>query len=148
MAEAAPMSARCTCNSVRRTARILARTYDAALLKSGMNITQLAVLRAVLRHVDRPLSRLADELAMDRSSLYRALATCEKRGWLRLAAGASGRTRRAALTAKGRRLLRFADPPWATIQHAVLERFGQVQWRAFAAELERLGDCARAVTAK
>jgi DNA-binding MarR family transcriptional regulator len=133
---------------VRRTARILARTYDAALVTSGMNITQLAVMRAVLRHVDRPLSRVADHLAMDRSSLYRALATCEKRGWLRLATGARGRTRTAAVTAKGRRLLRVADPPWANIQHAVVERFGQAQWRALAAELERLGDCARAVTAK
>ena len=148
MPEAAPMSATCTCSSVRRTARILARTYDAALVKSGMNITQLAVMRAALRNADRPLSRLADDLAMDRSSLYRALATCEKRGWLRLAAGATGRTRTAAITAKGRKLLRAADLPWSNIQHAVVERFGPLQWRAFAAELERLGDCARAVTAR
>jgi hypothetical protein len=40
----------CACASVRRAARILARTFDTALMGSGLNITQLAVMRAVQRH--------------------------------------------------------------------------------------------------
>ena len=59
----------CACAIVRRTARLLARTYDGALAGSGMNVTQFAVMRAVERHGNEPLSRVADDLAMERTSL-------------------------------------------------------------------------------
>jgi DNA-binding MarR family transcriptional regulator len=54
---------------LHRTARLLARTYDRALAGSGMNVTQFAVMRAVARHENDPLSRVADDLAMERTSL-------------------------------------------------------------------------------
>ena len=52
------------------SARLLARTYDRAFAGSGMNVTQFAVMRAVERRENEPLSRVADDLAMERTSLY------------------------------------------------------------------------------
>ncbi|HEV7986332.1 MAG TPA: MarR family winged helix-turn-helix transcriptional regulator [Steroidobacteraceae bacterium] len=133
----------CACTSVRKTARVLARTFDSALSDSGLNITQLAVMRAVLRHPHEPLTRVAEDLAMDRTSLYRALAALEKQRWVTLHHGPDARTRTAAITAAGESVLGRAEPGWATTQHALIERFGAAQWQTLVAELRRLADCAR-----
>jgi DNA-binding MarR family transcriptional regulator len=135
----------CACSSVRQAARVLARTFDAALVDAGLNITQLAVMRAVLRHPHEPLTRVAEDLAMDRTSLYRALAALEKQRWVAVRNGPDGRTRTAAVTAAGEAVLARAEPGWATTQRAVVERFGAEQWQALVAELRRLADCAQAV---
>jgi DNA-binding MarR family transcriptional regulator len=135
----------CACASVRKTARVLARTFDMALAESGLNITQLAVMRAVLRHPRQPLTRVAEDLAMDRTSLYRALTALEKQRWVSLQDGADGRTRAASITAAGEGALRRAAPGWARTQHALIERFGAPQWQSLLAELRRLADCAQAL---
>jgi DNA-binding MarR family transcriptional regulator len=127
---------------VRKAARVLARTFDTALADSGLNITQMAVLRAVLRHPHEPLSRVAEDLAMERTSLYRALAAMEKQHWVTMRDGPDGRTRTAVLTRSGEALLARADPGWASTQRALIERFGAGQWQNLVAELRRLADCA------
>jgi DNA-binding MarR family transcriptional regulator len=132
----------CACASVRRAARILARTFDTALTGSGLNITQLAVMRAVQRHPHEPLSRVAEDLAMDRTSLYRALAALQRQSWISLRNGPDGRTRTAAVTPKGEEVLSRAQPGWAGTQRALIERFGAIQWQALTAELQRLAACA------
>jgi DNA-binding MarR family transcriptional regulator len=130
---------------VRKAARVLARTFDSGLTDSGLNITQLAVLRAVLRHPHEPLSRVAEDLAMDRTSLYRALGAMEKQHWVMMRDGPDGRTRTAVLTRAGESVLSRADPGWASTQRALIERFGAAQWQNLVAELRRLADCAEAV---
>jgi DNA-binding phage protein len=64
----------CACTTVRRVSRVLARAFDAALKPSGLNVTQLAVLRAVQRRRGEPLMHVARDLCMDRTSLYRAVS--------------------------------------------------------------------------
>jgi len=130
---------------VRKAARVLARIFDGGLAESGLNITQLAVLRALLRHPHEPLSRVAEDLAMDRTSLYRALAAMEKQHWVMMRDGPDGRTRTAVLTRTGEAVLARADPGWASTQRALIERFGAAQWQNLVAELRRLADCAEAL---
>jgi DNA-binding MarR family transcriptional regulator len=138
----------CACTSLKRVGRILARTYDASLAAAGMNITQLAVLRAVLRHPNEPLTRIAQDLAMDRTSLYRALAAMQKRNWVRLIDGSDARVRTASISKKGRAAMTRADAGWSTTQGAVIERFGRSQWQTLVAELARLADCASAAASR
>jgi DNA-binding MarR family transcriptional regulator len=135
----------CACTSVRKAARVLARTYAAALAPSGMNVTQLAVMRAVLRHPGEPLSRVAADLAMDRTSLYRALGALHEQHWVRLDGGKDNRSRRASITKKGDAVLAQADLGWASTQTAVVDRFGREQWHTFVAELQRLAECATSI---
>jgi DNA-binding MarR family transcriptional regulator len=134
----------CACTTVRRTSRILARVFDAALKPSGLNVTQLAVLRAVERHAGEPLTRVADDLCMDRTSLYRAVAPMQRDGLLTISAGADARSRAAAVTTRGLRVLEAADPAWRRTQTAIIERFGRDQWAALVANLVQLGACAQA----
>jgi DNA-binding MarR family transcriptional regulator len=133
----------CACTTVRRASRILARAFDAALEPAGLNVTQLAVLRAIQRHANEPLARVAEDLCMDRTSLYRAVAPMQREGWLTVVAGADARSRTAEFTAKGLRILKAADPAWGRTQTEIIERFGREKWAALVAELERLAACAR-----
>lgn len=133
----------CACTSVRRVARVLARTYDAALAGTGLNITQFAVMRAVLRHPHEPLSRVSDDLEMDRTSLYRALDLLQRRHWVVLDRGVDRRARSASITDAGVKKLQEVDAVWAVAQRRVVGRFGVPEWKNFVAELRRLSDCAR-----
>jgi DNA-binding MarR family transcriptional regulator len=135
----------CACTTVRRASRVLARVFDTALEPEGLNITQLALLRAVQRHPGEPLMRLAEDLCMDRTSLYRAITPMKRDGWLNISAGADGRSRAAELTRKGLQVLKAADPAWARTQTAIIERFGRAKWLALVGDLERLATCAHDV---
>src|SRR5262249_2942551 len=133
----------CACTTVRRASRVLARAFDAALEPAGLNVTQLAVLRAIQRHPEEPLTRVAEDLCMDRTSLYRAVTTMQREGWLKVTLGADARSRTAGFTANGLRVLGAADRPWGRLQTEIIERFGRDRWAALVAELERLVACAR-----
>jgi len=137
----------CVCTSIRKAARVLARTYDAALASSGMNVTQLAVMRAVLRHPNEPLSRVAEDLAMERTSLYRAIEALTKQRWLTLSEGKDSRSRSASITKSGKLALSQADPGWSKTQGNIVDRFGRTEWQAFVRELQRLIDCTSGVSA-
>ncbi len=134
----------CACTTVRRASRLLARAFDVVLEPTGLNVTQLAVLRAIKRHPNEPLTRVAEDLCMDRTSLYRAVSRMQRDGWLTIAAGADARSRIAEFTTRGRRVFDAAELPWARVQTALIDRFGRDKWMALVSELERLSAIARA----
>jgi DNA-binding MarR family transcriptional regulator len=134
----------CACTTIRRASRILARAFDTALEPAGLNVTQLAVLRAMQRHAGEPLTRVAEDLCMDRTSLYRAIEPMRRDGWVTVSAGADARSRSAGFTARGLKVLKAADPYWGRLQTASIDRFGREKWAALVSELERLSACTRA----
>ena len=87
--------------------------------------------------------RVAEDLNMDRTSLYRAVAPMQRDGWLTISVGADARSRSAEFTTRGLAVLEKADPAWGRTQTAIIERFGRDKWSALVAELARLADCAR-----
>ncbi|MET0620709.1 MAG: MarR family winged helix-turn-helix transcriptional regulator [Thermoanaerobaculia bacterium] len=135
----------CVCTTVRRSSRVLARAFDAALEPARLGVTQLAVLRAIQRHETEALSRAAEDLRMDRTSFYRALAPMRREGWISMVRGPTARSRSATVTAKGRRVLENADPHWTRTQTAIVEKFGRGAWASLVSELERLSACAEGV---
>lgn len=128
----------CACTTVRRAARALTRTYDSVFAPHGMNATQYAVLRAILRHPGEPIVRVADDLVMDRTSLYRALTPLRGRGWVRERAGRDSRSSTVMVTRSGRRAVERAYPDWLELQRAIVRKFGAARWSALAQELRDL----------
>jgi DNA-binding MarR family transcriptional regulator len=135
-------SSPCACTTVKKLSRILGRVYDDRLKPAGINVTQFAVMRCISRHEGQPLARVAEELEMDRTSLYRAIAPMERDGWIKLAAGADARSRSANVTRKGARVLAKAVSNWDQIQEDLIGTFGRAKWNALVTELRRLGECA------
>jgi DNA-binding MarR family transcriptional regulator len=85
---------------------------------------------------------VAEELEMDRSSLYRSLNPMVRDGWVRITGGGDARSRTAVITSKGYRVLRGAHEGWEQAQTRVVERFGRRRWAAFVKEVDRLRQCA------
>ncbi len=130
---------------LRKAARVFGRVYDEALAGHDLTTAQFAILRHIARGEPLALSRLAEQLEMDRSSLYRALAPLEKRGWVLVVAG-RGRSKCASLTEAGRTVLHAAEPAWGKIQRQVEEEAGAALWavlqaglRTFTQSAERAG---------
>lgn len=135
----------CLCTSLRKASRAVTRVYDDRLAGSGLTTTQFAVLRHLARHGDLPLSRLAELLVMDRTSLYRTLAPIERHGWIAIGQ-AQGRTKIASLTAPGRGKMAEATAAWEGCQQEIVGAMGAAQWQALEGQLRALVDASRGET--
>ena len=135
----------CACTTVKKLSRVLGRFYDAEISAAGMNVTQLAVLRVIARRSGEPLIRIAEELEMDRTSLYRAIAPMIRDGWLSSTEGTDARFRTAHITNTGRKILKDANRRWKKVQAHVTSCFGRKKYAALVSELNRLADCASPV---
>ena len=115
----------CMCLAVRRAARLVARRYDDALRNLGITSGQFSILVAVSAERPIGISRMADELGMDRTSLTAGLKPLERNG---LIAGfvdpEDGRGKHFQLTIKGRALLDEAILLWTKVQSDVKDRAG------------------------
>ncbi len=126
---------------------MLTRAYDAKIAPEEINITQLAVLRCIERRKDEPLSRIAEEMEMDRTSLYRAIKPMVREGWLVSVDGKNNRSK-VEVSSKGHAVLKQAKRRWNKSQHEVIGSFGQRAYDNLLSELYRLADCAARAQAK
>ena len=130
----------CACTTLRKAARSVSRIYDEALAAVGMNVTQLAILRAIGRAGDGgvALSRLAENLVMDNTSLYRGLGPLIRSRWVLVTHAGKGRTKLVRLTAKGQRVTDAAAEPWEAAQSKFVEAFGVKRWAALHKSIDDL----------
>jgi DNA-binding MarR family transcriptional regulator len=130
----------CLSMALRQAARALTQRYDAAFSVAGIRSTQFSVLVALAQAPSVPLSRLAEALVMDRTTLTRNLTPLLRRGLVEESAAEDKRVRSYALTARGKQLLTRALPDWKGAQARIL--------RALAKEdAEQLRRILRAVVA-
>lgn len=128
----------CACTALRKASRAVTRLYDERLASHGMTTTQFAILRNLARaEGEMPLSRLAERLVMDRTSLYRTLTPVERAGWITLTAG-PGRAKLARLTDAGRAAMRGAEGDWEIAQHDLTGGIDAAEWHALLGTLDRL----------
>lgn len=142
------ISAHCTCAKVRRAARVLSRVYDEALAPAGLRLTQLSLLRSVQRLGDARISEVAEATGHERSTLTRTLRVLAQEGLVALGGGDDLRTRRVAVTDRGRSAIERALPYWKGVQQRVDAALGADKRASLSAlldDLERLaGDAAMA----
>jgi DNA-binding MarR family transcriptional regulator len=116
----------CACTTLRKAARAVTRFYDAAIERAGMTTTQFAVLRAAERAGTVTMSRVADDLVMDRTSLYRTVAPLLREGWLRCASSDDdARAKCLVITPLGRRRIACAAKEWDAAQARVVAHLGR-----------------------
>jgi DNA-binding MarR family transcriptional regulator len=130
---------RCACTLLRKVSRAVARRYEAELGKAGVTATQMAILRALERQGPLILSRLAEELVLERTSLYRALRPLAERGLVVIEAS-DRRSKRVELTAAGRRRIAEALPHWRRAQKRFVEELGDAEWPELARRLDAVLD--------
>src|SRR5262245_65178399 len=128
----------CAGGGLRRASRAISRFYGAAFAPLDLTGTQFSLLVAVNLGGPIPLSRLAEFLVLDRTSLYRAVKPLVRRRCVRILPGRTGRERTAALTEAGRRLLHEALPVWKKTQERFVGALGSETWVALNSALRQV----------
>jgi DNA-binding MarR family transcriptional regulator len=137
-AELAEVAAGCACKHLRRTARAVTQLYDETLRPSGLRATQFTLLVAVAVGAPAQVTRLADALTLDRTTLARDLKPLTERGLVEITVGEDRRTRVVRLTSQGREAIGRAYPLWQRAQARIVEGSGPDRWQTLADNLEEV----------
>ena len=114
----------CACANLRRAARAVTRVYNQALRSDGIEITQFTLLMALNVTGETSQGGLGELLALDSTTLTRALRLLKRKSWVRIREGKDRRQRLLSLTATGRGKLDQAMPRWARAQTALKDALG------------------------
>jgi DNA-binding MarR family transcriptional regulator len=119
----------CLCLKLRMVSRATASLYDHALQPADLTHAQFSTLRNIYRFEPAGLSKLADIMLTERTTLTRNLEVLRERGFVD-SGGADGdvRVRRPILTKAGEAKLRSAIPRWRLAQRRVLGGLGNHGW--------------------
>jgi DNA-binding MarR family transcriptional regulator len=123
---------------IRRASRIITQVYDAALYPAGLALNQFTLLVAIYLAESITITRLAQELFTDQTTLTRNLKVLEKRGWVAIEPGDDRRVRLVSLTAEGRTVLAQALPLWQQAQTEVMQHFASEQWQTLLSLLSEV----------
>jgi DNA-binding MarR family transcriptional regulator len=134
----ARVATECACGELRRAARAVSKLYEAAVAPLHLTATQFSILVAVRLGGPVPLSRLAERLVLDRTTLYRAVKPLVRRRCLQIGPGRTQRERTAALTAAGRSLLEDALPRWEQVQQRFVGALSAPTWATLATGLREV----------
>jgi DNA-binding MarR family transcriptional regulator len=122
MAKTLTVGEACLCFHMQRAARALARLFDEAFRPVDLTNGQFTLMMSLSRGDPKPMGRIADVLAMDRTTLTAALKVLTRRGLVTVTTDPDDkRSRLLSLTPAGRALLAEALPIWRRT-HAAVER--------------------------
>jgi len=132
------ISETCLAFNLRKADRLLTQLYDRALKGTGLRHTQFAVLVAVRGLEPAPLSQVAVQLGLERTTLSRNLELLEKEGLVESAPGEDLRERHLTVAARGHEALLVAFPRWKAIQKQMQARLGSAAMAALVRDLEQI----------
>ncbi|WP_336065203.1 MarR family winged helix-turn-helix transcriptional regulator [Nitratireductor rhodophyticola] len=119
-------------------ARAMTRRYDERLKPYGVSVIQFSVLMVLRAGRDEPVSRMAERVAMDRTTLLRNLELLVRRGLVRTEPALKGNGRRFLLSGKGAALVEELVPHWRSAQAEVRALLGEDDSDRVLAALKQL----------
>src|SRR5262245_31159668 len=130
----------CSCFAARRTARVVTQHYEQLMKPSGLRATQFTALVVLAIGGPQPLTRLADHLGVERTTLTRNLRSLLARGWVKESTTDDRRVRVLAITKSGTSAAQGALPHWREAQKSIARRLGAGAIQALAATAEATAD--------
>ncbi len=119
----------CACANLRKATRAVTQVYDTALRPTGLKATQFTLLATLATLGDPPLTRLAEAMVMDRTTLTRNLKPLIAKGYVHVTEGDDLRVRNLGLTDSGRAAYDGALPQWREAQSRFVEELGPDRWQ-------------------
>ena len=115
----------CNCLAIRQAARQVTQLYDRHLAAEGLRSTQYSILSKLGRLGPQSVNALAASMAMDRTTLGRAIQPLQRDKLLAVGADErDGRARVIRLTAAGEAKLKAAMVHWKKAQNEFEAAFG------------------------
>lgn len=132
----------CACANLRKAARAVTQIYDVALAPSGLKTTQFTLLVTSRLMGASTINELAEEMAMDRTTMSRNLKPLVREGLLLIRSGEDGRARLVRISPAGERALGETYPLWAQAQEMVVGALGEERHEALLADAGHAVDLA------
>jgi DNA-binding MarR family transcriptional regulator len=126
---------RCACFSLRKASRAVTQLYDDALRPAGLRTTQFSLLALLRLAGTVPMTKLAEEAVMDRTTLARNLEVLQRDGLVRVQPGEDARVREVEITRAGRARLEEAFPRWQRAQRSLARSLGARRMDRMLADL-------------
>jgi DNA-binding MarR family transcriptional regulator len=114
----------CLALNLRRVERIVCQIYDTALRPFGIKSTQFSLMVTVHAMQPAPLSRIADRINIDRTTLTRNLSLLKASGLIEISRGDDLRERMISMTKKGDAVIVAAFPIWTATQMKLTSKMG------------------------
>ena len=130
----------CTVFNLKRATRVVQSVFDNAFKSTGLEGTQYTVLSHI--YVTEPISltKLADLMDVDRTTLARNLAPLEKKGFVEIKSGSDKRAKLITTTDLGKEVLSKALPIWKETQEKIKDTLGNENWSSMISSLNGLVD--------
>jgi len=126
----------CSCFAARRAARLVTQHYERHMRASGLHVAQFTALTMLTLAGPLPLSQLAEQLSVERTTLTRNLRSLLAKGWVKESAGNDRRMRVLAITAQGKAAAHAALPYWRAAQKSIARQLGREAIAALAVASE------------
>ena len=114
----------CLNANLRKASRVIYSVYNEALQGTGLKGTQFTLLSTISGHPEPTITKLADFMSMDQTTVTRNINLLKKAGYVEAVPGQDKRVRLIRLTADGRAVMEAAYPKWLEAQTRVWEALG------------------------
>ena len=121
----------CLCFAARRVARAVTQRYDRSLRPSGLRATQFTILVLLILGGKVPVSQLAANLGVERTTLTRNLRPLIARDFVRSDGGSDKRVRVVEITEQGIAAAENALPYWQKAQLELTSKVGTAALKSF-----------------
>jgi DNA-binding MarR family transcriptional regulator len=138
LAGVSQVPATCMGLHIRRASRIITQVYDAALRPVDLALSQFTLLVCIDLMESAQITRLAQELYTDQTTLTRNLKLLKQRGLVSIDPGADRRVKLVSLTAEGREILAQALPLWEQAQAQVRQQLDRQEWQTLLSLLSEV----------
>ena len=120
----------CALFDIQRATRVVRGLYNARLRSAGISVDQWSLLRNIAALAPVSVGRLAEALAMERTSVTRLVEPLVDLGWARRSSGYDRRVRNLEVTPRGMTKIRAGVRHWRAAQRELLAALGESRWRS------------------
>lgn len=128
----------CMAYNLKKATRAVQSLFDNAFKTVGLEGTQYTVLSHIYVAEPTTLTKLADMMSVDRTTLGRNLKPLEKKGLIDIKTGDDRRARSITLTKYGLEILAQAQPIWKETHEKIKSLLGVENWSSAIANLKIL----------
>jgi len=130
----------CTCFNLRKASRIVTQYFDDSMRSIGLRGTQFTLLANAFAYSPITVTRMAEIMVTDRTTLGRNLLPMEKNGLIKVEQGDDRRTRIVQITDAGEKKLEEAYPLWKETQESIKQKIGSQNWSTMISNISNLVD--------
>ncbi len=128
----------CTCFNLRKATRVVTQFYDDRMRQFNLRGTQFTLLAHTYAMGPVALTKLAEAMVTDRTTLARNLRPLEKEGLIKVEHGDDKRTRIISITAEGHKRITEAYRVWKETEEEIQRMVGRDKWSCMMSEVSSL----------